>query len=162
MRARQLTTPPPPATPVSHAAPSRRPLADYHQLQSTAAAQQALVPRWRRQIVEWAVQVRLHARGVEGVPGMRRATPKPSRRALPRRAAPHCAVLRRAHPAPLPSTQVAHEFRLSDETVALAVNLFDRLLSAVIVPPAELQVSVEGCALLTTTAPRPSESSFRL
>ncbi len=37
--------------------------------------------------------------------------------------------------------QVAREFRLGNESVTLAVNLFDRLLSAVVVPAEELQTA---------------------
>ena len=40
--------------------------------------------------------------------------------------APRCACCLPSHP---PRSQVAREFRLGTESVTLAVNLFDRLLS---------------------------------
>lgn len=49
-----------------------------------------------------------------------------------------------------PSSQVAREFRLGSETVALAVNFFDRLLSAVVVPAEELQTASLACLLIAS------------
>jgi len=41
--------------------------------------------------------------------------------------------------------QVAGEFRLGEDTLALTVNFFDRLLSAVVVPSPQLQTASLAC-----------------
>lgn len=46
--------------------------------------------------------------------------------------------------------QVAAEFRLGEETLATSVNFFDRLLSVVVVPAAQLQTASLACLFIAS------------